>query len=41
MLVVINAIMPRMVVIVPMVIAIIMAILWHNDAAARNGDQCQ
>lgn len=40
-LVVITAFMPCMVVIVPMVIAIIIAIRWHNDAAASDGDQCQ
>jgi len=40
-LVVINAFMPCMFVIVPMVIAIIVVFVWHNDAAAREDDQFQ
>ena len=41
MLVAISALMPCMVVIVSMVIAIIVAFVWHKDAAACNDDQFQ
>jgi len=41
MLVVINAFVPRVVVIVAVVLAIIVAFMRHNDAAACEGNQFQ